>query len=469
MGFSSGFNVGYSINERAEKRRRDEAVRADLAALEGSMPGGSSLDRAAAAAGVLRKHGDVAGAMDLEQRAQQSEQSSARHAREKQTWAQQDEDKKKADEYEAAKKDAFSGTTYSRMQREHEAALKKYQADREAYDARVAAGDRGPKAGAAPAAPAMPVYSLGDHLADASSLMEFEGRHGRVTPQSFAQFQQSIRAAADEGYGQALRAAQSGAPVEEVAKAFNATGKMQLDPAAVVGDRMVKGPGGVPARVIEYRLPDGRVQSINVLAELDKVGKAADVYARFEREQAGARADRAEGRAVRAEGREIGKLDEAKEKDKAKTAAGVALFQQQNPNATPAEVEAVRAGVIPAVRAPSANAPAEVKLAEAYVHAGLAKTMADGLKMAATTKADSPEKMRAEIYRDALKANFGNHEQAMQTAEKAMKFLQVEAPRPAPASKPLVKDYTDADIEATAKAYNMTPAEVRRQLGLPPK
>lgn len=55
-----------------------------------------------------------------------------------------------------------------------------------------------------------------------------------------------------------------------------------------------------------------------------------------------ARADRAEGRAAANQGRE-------RAESKAKADAAVALFKEQNPGATPAQIEAVRSGVLPAV------------------------------------------------------------------------------------------------------------------------
>ncbi len=107
----------------------------------------------------------------------------------------------------------------------------------------------------------------------------------------------------------------------------------------------------------------------------------------------------------------------------AKTNAAVELFRQQNPTATPEQIEAVRAGVIPAVPTTDGNAPAEVKLASAYVRAGLAKDMAGGLKMATQSKDYSPEKVRADIFGKALTANFGDAKKAQEAADAAMLYL----------------------------------------------
>ena len=117
--------------------------------------------------------------------------------------------------------------------------------------------------------------------------------------------------------------------------------------------------------------------------------------------------------------------DSARERSEreAKANAAVELFRQQNPTATPEQIEAVRTGVIPAVPTTDGSAPAEVKLASAYVRAGLAKDMAGGLKMATQSRDYSPEKVRADIFGKALTANFGDAKKAQEAADAAMLYL----------------------------------------------
>lgn len=77
--------------------------------------------------------------------------------------------------------------------------------------------------------------------------------------------------------------------------------------------------------------------------------------------------------------------------------AGAALYLETNPNATPTQVEAVRAGVIPAVPQADANAPAEVKLAQALVKSGFAPDMRSALDMAITKKPMSAQERYFEL------------------------------------------------------------------------
>ena len=117
--------------------------------------------------------------------------------------------------------------------------------------------------------------------------------------------------------------------------------------------------------------------------------------------------------------------------------AAVGLYRENNPDATPAQIAAVRAGVLKAIPEADKSAPAEVKLAQAYRRAGLAATDAEALRMATSSKADSPEKVRAEIYGKALQANLGDAKRAREATEDAMSYLfpvQKPAPSPAPAA-----------------------------------
>lgn len=129
--------------------------------------------------------------------------------------------------------------------------------------------------------------------------------------------------------------------------------------------------------------------------------------------------------------------------------AGVALYKENNPNATPAQLEAVRTGIMKAIPEVDKSAPAEVKLANAYVQAGLAKNQADGLRMATQSKADSPEKIRAEIYGKALQS-MGTPDAAKKATDSAMSYLFPQAGAPAAAASQL----PPVDQREVGKAYD---------------
>ncbi len=115
----------------------------------------------------------------------------------------------------------------------------------------------------------------------------------------------------------------------------------------------------------------------------------------------------------------------------AKADAAAALYQQNHPGATPAELNAVRTGVMSAIPQADGNAPAEVKLANAYVQAGLASNMKDALRMATTLKDASPEKIKSDLYGKALAANFGDAAKAREATEQGMNYLFPQSAAPA--------------------------------------
>lgn len=71
----------------------------------------------------------------------------------------------------------------------------------------------------------------------------------------------------------------------------------------------------------------------------------------------------------------------------------------------------------------SAHDDAVTKLANTYIRSGLAKNLAEGLKMATSGKDLSPDRLRADIYGKALAANFGNAAKARETTEEAITYL----------------------------------------------
>lgn len=102
-----------------------------------------------------------------------------------------------------------------------------------------------------------------------------------------------------------------------------------------------------------------------------------------------------------------------------RAAAGVALYKEQNPGATTAQLEAVRTGIISAVPTADKNAPSEVKLAKAMVEAGLAPDMKTGIEMAVTKKSQAPSEMHKEFVAANLK-NYMKPADAVKSADDVM-------------------------------------------------
>jgi hypothetical protein len=188
--------------------------------------------------------------------------------------------------------------------------------------------------------------------------------------------------------------------------------------------------------------------------------------------QTGANIDniRADNKRADDAARRLAGADAQTRKDaEAKANAAAALYKQNNPNATPADVEAVRRGVISAVPTIDANSPAQVKLAQALINAKVAPDMATGLRMAMQGVQKSRNDFYQDIYGKALTASMGSAEQAKKVADQALKdydavvgAAQAPAPgAPAPAAPaqpgaPLTFN-TAAEAEAAGAAGKIPP------------
>lgn len=366
----------------------------------GLAPEKQDMARQMAMAGVHEKHGDVEEAMRLRREIKSQSREDERWDRQSKQWDREDKKLAEQDAYEAGRKELFASTRFGQNQGRYEQEMAKYQQDLAKHEADKAAGK---PVGAAPVMPGRPEYSVGDALADRAALIDHDARHGKLDARSFGEFTEMLNRAQSEGYEKVLRLAQSGAPVQEIAKAFNASGKVQLDPASVVSDKMVKGKDGVETRVIQYKDGNGNVRTINALAELDALGKAGDVFTRHFQSKQDQRADRADARAGAQFAQGVADRADAKSDKLAKADAAAAIFRERNPNATEAELNAVRLGILDAVPTANKNSPAEVKLAEAMVASGLAPDMRTGLEMAITKKSQSAR----EAYLDLMKPQSG--------------------------------------------------------------
>lgn len=423
------------------------------------------LDRARqmAMAGVLEKYDPLEG-MRLRREVKTQERDDQRWDRQTKQWEREDRDLAQKDEYEKGRRDLFGQTRFGQNQAQYQKAMTDYQQ-------RMAEWQQNPQ-GPQPVAPSRPEYTIGDSLADRAMLIDYDAKHGKLDARTFGEFIDLTQRVQGEGYERALRLAQSGAPIQEIVQAFNGTGKVQMDPSRVVSDKTVTGPNGVPTRVIQYKDAQGNVRTLNTVAELDALGKASEVFTRFYQGRQDARAERADARAGAAAARTAAEAARTREEAKAKADAAVALFKERNPNATPAELEAVRRGVMDAIPKVDDKAPSEVRLAQALVNAGVEPDMAAALRRAMSSKEKSPAEIRADIYGKALTANMGNAEAAQKATEEAMKYLFPEGAAPAKpsAAKPANANPGGKDIFSDPRAVairddpNLTTDEKRKKL-----
>lgn len=215
---------------------------------------------------------------------------------------------------------------------------------------------------------------------------------------------------------------------QDQATLYAAAGLMERNPVRAL--QMI---AGVNKTLGEAVAAENNLQSVlagNVNAIADKSSAIDD------RAADNARADRADRRAGDAAKRVAENDAEDRKAKKDARAAARALFLESNPNATPAQLAAVEAGVLSAVPTEDKNAPAEVKLARAALTAKVpgVTNMAEALTWARSRATKPAEEVRAEIYAGVLKQPGGTTERAKRAADQAMRDLypgMQEAPAPA--------------------------------------
>ncbi len=401
--------------------------------VEGSMPD-DQINRArlSAIADVLMKS-DPAAAIRIRHDLSREARADKVMQRQEQEWAHSDEDRAKKASYETARQEAFNNSIYGQQQTEYANQLKTWREAMKAHEA------SGPGAGPAPQQPARPAYSLADQLADRASMLVTDAQHGRLDARSFAEFTEQMRKAQDEGYVSALRMAASGAPLEQIVAKFNESGAIRLDPRAIVADEVVKRPDGVSTRIISVRAPDGSIQKIDTVATLDSLGKASDVFTRFFQGKAdqrgdaqlelakdsGRRAERQLELSVNADRRAGAAATQTISDKKALMDVRGALYQQENPNATPAQIEAARRGVLNVGDKVDDKVSPQSKLARELVKAGVAPDEMAALEMVLAGKRRSPNDMYQEFVSDGIK-QYMPADMAVAAADKTMRAMGYE-------------------------------------------
>jgi hypothetical protein len=370
----------------------------------GSMtPGQASSARNLAMAGVVKKYDPVRG-MQMEQSAATAQRDEQRFGREQKGWQQQDEAQQRDVEYRTGRERLLQASPMGQQQ----AAMAKFEQDTAAYNEAVKAGKPPQEIGLPPQKPNMQRPGPMQAMAGYADLIAHDYKFGKLNTDGLIQFQEKMQTLEKENYSKALLAAQNGGTPEQIAKAFNSAG-MQIDPQNVTVTR-TKQANGPDQVMLNYRDDKGRETSLNVMAELEGFDKAKQVFDRFYQGEGNRRGNEQLQLSKNADKRAGAQFDqgqsdraESKTEKAARATAGVALYKQNNPEATPAELEAVRTGILEASPRTDKNAPSEVKLAQAMVNAGLAPDMRSGLEMAITKKSQSAK----EAYLDLMKPQGG--------------------------------------------------------------
>lgn len=233
--------------------------------------------RQLAMAGVLERNGRLDEAGRIRDRMAADEDRAFNRERARTTAAREDwrfgQETKKAgeeDAYRTGMSTVIDGSVFGQRSKAFQEAMGKYESEKKAYDAKVAAGEA---PGLAPTPPMQPSMTSAEKVLDAANVIAYKAKHGKASPEELMQVSQQMVTLGQEGYLKMLQMAQQGAPLTAVVQAYNAQGKGQLDPSAIIEDKTVDRPGGVKSRLITYRLPGGGTQTIDSGVELDMLGQ----------------------------------------------------------------------------------------------------------------------------------------------------------------------------------------------------
>jgi hypothetical protein len=231
--------------------------------------------RQRAMAGVVMKSDPVTGQRMMRD-VTQGERDDKRFGWEEDRMRRETAKEADAQKYIDGLKDLHKSSEFSKNQAADAQAAEKYRTDLAAHQARVQAGDH---TGVAPTAPSPSTYTVGQSLADGLTLAQYNMANGKGDPDKLISLAKARQAMEQEGYTKALKLAQGGATIDQIAAEFNRSGSDRFDPKAVVSDKIVDKGQGIKTRVITFKDAQGKVQSIDAMAELDALGAADKLIA----------------------------------------------------------------------------------------------------------------------------------------------------------------------------------------------
>lgn len=397
-------NISTTLNQQAVPGAAPEAYEPVAVAKRGVSFLGKSYDaplsddqrsgaQTTALAGVLAKHGDLEGSMRLKRDAKRESQSDQQFA-----WSKEKHDTEAADQKTMKEVDGKTADWFKSRLKNPDGT------DREA--------------------------TIDDHLAASqyrASALTQAGKvdaAGKVMAEHNTQAHIKIQLEAaqrDQALGKTAAALAAG-DMNAVKDFYN---KYVPDGAKVVD--VARGANG--QITISRETLDGKPMPPTVLKDAGQLTAALasfkDPMALYNWSQNEFRnnlALKADARAGAADGRAAASFNEGRNDKKAQVAAGVALYKETNPNATPAQLEAVRTSILAAVPKVDGNAPSEVKLAKAMVDAGMASDMKSGLELALSKKGQSPEDLHQGFVAAGIK-NSRPASRAVKMADETMEAM----------------------------------------------
>lgn len=463
MSFSSGFATGMRFREQKRKQDEEDAMKAEFKTIAGAAPEQFNVQpltsndddgnvnapasgmrfmgktyqeaptdaemgaaRNMAMAGVIKKYDPVRG-MEMEQRMQGADREAQRFGQDKKDWAQKDKDRAIEDEFKSGREALQQNSPLAQSESAYQSAMAKHQEDVKTFEGAGATPGGAPgmvARGPAPVAPTRQSPTTGQMLQFYASLVGHDAKYGKISTAEIMNLGAKLDAQKKEGYVGALKKLAAGASLQDVAKAFNSTGEQKFDPKNVLSDKMVIGPDGVPSRVVTFRQDDGGIGTINAVQELDAVDQANKVFDRFFDSQTNNRAIAAARRVATHDKLNVNSKREA-------MLAGMALYKETNPNATPAQLEAVRTGVLAATPKAAAAGGYKTEAGDITSLLGVPALNRDGTPL--IEPLTGKQAVNRDVAREKALLKFMDEKGIKDTNEGLQRFLVSEGAADAPA------------------------------------
>lgn len=305
-----------------------------------------------AMASAREQSGDFEGAQRMRQLAQQTKLTGLQIGQAERA----DAAGKRDEEYQAGLQELFHNMSGAKLQMTNQDAITKYRSDLQQYKG---AREANPNAAIPePVRPVLQAVTPADRLADASALIEYNMAHGKVQPAEFMQLSKMRDEYAKESNVDAYRKLQAG-DAKGAAVAFGLPKDAKFEVRQTVAD--VNGVK-IPTYEMVVKESDGGVTVHNGFKGLQALDSADKVISqavqgeqlKLSKQQvaiSGGHLALSQKQAAAADAERARVIGDAR----SKAEAAVGLYAEQHPQATTAELEAVRRGVMEAIPSTSTN------------------------------------------------------------------------------------------------------------------
>lgn len=183
--------------------------------------------------------------------------------------------------YQKALQTHYEGSLYGQRMGQYAKAEQDWQTAMTERNTQLAKGAKLEDLPSLPERPTMPSYSAFDALADQGRRLHFDLSQGRASSKDLADYSATMQKIQDGGYIESLRLAQEGAPLQEVLNTLRQKSGLNIPDERVLDYQIIPRSATTPGTTrITYLDDNGKEQTIDTRAQLDRFGEADKYYNR---------------------------------------------------------------------------------------------------------------------------------------------------------------------------------------------